>query len=196
MVKLYDTRFVECHGGITVENCRHLTVVGLYDISAPDNATGRCWSDLEVHGCHSHFTTMSKTRLVWSANCVSSISRVPDQNGVSQAWYIEEIHHSGWKPSICSSFFDTTNRAACVLTTEALITALSQFRFFCVHIILPFHWLCGGACQCACLWNSWIRKICILGSNFYSNMVRYGKVGRPVLPSEGGYSHSLKPDHC
>ena len=28
------------------------------------------------------------------------ISRVPDQNGVSQAWYIVEIHHSGQKPSI------------------------------------------------------------------------------------------------
>ena len=25
-------------------------------------------------------------------------SRVPDQNGVSQAWYIVENHHSGWKP--------------------------------------------------------------------------------------------------
>ena len=28
------------------------------------------------------------------------ISRVPDQNGVSQAWYIVEIRHSGRKPSI------------------------------------------------------------------------------------------------
>ena len=28
------------------------------------------------------------------------ISRVPDQNGVSQAWHIVEIHYSGWKPSI------------------------------------------------------------------------------------------------
>ena len=26
-------------------------------------------------------------------------SRVPDQNGVSQAWNIVEIYHSGWKPS-------------------------------------------------------------------------------------------------
>ena len=30
-----------------------------------------------------------------------NISRVPDQNGVSQAWYIAEIHHSGRKPLIC-----------------------------------------------------------------------------------------------
>ena len=30
------------------------------------------------------------------------ISWVPDQNGVSQAWYIVEIHHSGPEPSICS----------------------------------------------------------------------------------------------
>ena len=28
------------------------------------------------------------------------ISRVPDQNGVSQAGYIVEIYHSGRKPSI------------------------------------------------------------------------------------------------
>ena len=27
------------------------------------------------------------------------ISRVPDQNGVSQAWYVAELHHSGQKPS-------------------------------------------------------------------------------------------------
>ena len=30
------------------------------------------------------------------------ISKVPGQNGVSQAWYIVEIHHSGRKPSICA----------------------------------------------------------------------------------------------
>ena len=29
------------------------------------------------------------------------ISRVPEQNGVSQAWYIVKIYHSGWKPSMC-----------------------------------------------------------------------------------------------
>ena len=29
-----------------------------------------------------------------------NISRVPDQNGVPQAWFIVEIHHSGRKPSI------------------------------------------------------------------------------------------------
>ena len=33
-------------------------------------------------------------------SCNRSISRVPDQSGVSQAWYIAEIHRSGWKPSI------------------------------------------------------------------------------------------------
>ena len=31
---------------------------------------------------------------------VMMISRVPDQKGVSQAWYIVEIHHCGRKPSI------------------------------------------------------------------------------------------------
>ena len=32
--------------------------------------------------------------------CAPQISRVPDQNGVSQAGYIVEIHHSGREPSI------------------------------------------------------------------------------------------------
>ena len=32
--------------------------------------------------------------------------RVSDQNGVSQAWYIVEIHHSGRKPSNCSLWFN------------------------------------------------------------------------------------------
>ena len=31
---------------------------------------------------------------------VCVISRAPDQNGVSQAWYIVEVHHSGREPSI------------------------------------------------------------------------------------------------
>ena len=31
----------------------------------------------------------------------SCMSRVPDQNGVSQAWYIVQIHPSGWKPMMC-----------------------------------------------------------------------------------------------
>ena len=45
-------------------------------------------------------------------NCQSNtyycISRVPDRNGVSQAWYIVEMHHSGWKPWIlfCLLFCD------------------------------------------------------------------------------------------
>ena len=39
----------------------------------------------------------------WGSNHIYSgffISRVPDQNGVSQAWYIVEIYRSGRKPLI------------------------------------------------------------------------------------------------
>ena len=35
------------------------------------------------------------------------ISKVPDQNGVSQAWYIVEIHHSGQEPSISNIILKT-----------------------------------------------------------------------------------------
>ena len=41
----------------------------------------------------------SLERRIWGS---ISISRVPNQNGVSQAWYIVEIHHSGREPSICA----------------------------------------------------------------------------------------------
>ena len=34
--------------------------------------------------------------------------RVPDQNGVSQAWYIVEMHHSGWEPLIYSFSLPST----------------------------------------------------------------------------------------
>ena len=43
MVKLHDTRFVECrwwNDGWTGENCRHLTVVGLHD-TGPWSSRGR-----------------------------------------------------------------------------------------------------------------------------------------------------------
>ena len=36
---------------------------------------------------------------VAACTVVNSKSRVPDQNGISQACYIVEIHHSGLKPS-------------------------------------------------------------------------------------------------
>ena len=40
-----------------------------------------------------------------------NILRVPDQNGVSQAWYKVQILHSGRKPSICCSYeLKTGNR--------------------------------------------------------------------------------------
>ena len=42
-------------------------------------------------------------------NFMISISRVPDQKGASQAWYIVEIHHSGREPSICSSSWLSAN---------------------------------------------------------------------------------------
>ena len=60
--------------------------------------------------------TTATTQTYWSCGISSgftcrylmrNISRVPDQNGVSQAWYIVEIHHSGWKPSIQNSIHTT-----------------------------------------------------------------------------------------
>ena len=58
------------------------------------------------------------------------ISRVPDQNGVCQAWYIVEIHHSGWKPSIYSF---------CVINVFLSATVL----FISVAVIHSFSPLCA-----------------------------------------------------
>ena len=40
-----------------------------------------------------------------SPSVLTYILRVPDQNGVSQAWHTAEIHHSGGKPLIWFFFF-------------------------------------------------------------------------------------------
>ena len=48
---------------------------------------------------------------------VRYISRVPNQNGVSQAWYLVEIHHSGRKPSICILHFDILIKEITVICT-------------------------------------------------------------------------------
>ena len=49
------------------------------------------------------FCSSNPIYLLHSLSCTQSFpavySRVPSQNGVSQAWYIVEIHHSGRKPS-------------------------------------------------------------------------------------------------
>ena len=57
--------------------------------------------------------------------CVNNegcISRVPDRNGVSQAWYIAEIHHSGQNP----------------------------FRFVCTGVGIALSVLCWARCSAWC----------------------------------------------
>ena len=61
-----------------------------------------------------------------------NISRVPDQNGVSQARNIVEMYHSGQEPLIC-----TLSRR--VLLGE--VCCCCCFLFFCVVV---FVWLVGG----------------------------------------------------
>ena len=53
--------------------------------------------DVREHACIQAVLTVFS---VWAYK-----SRIPDQNGVSQALYIVDIHCSGWKPSklICAA---------------------------------------------------------------------------------------------
>ena len=54
--------------------------------------------------------------------CSMLISRVPDQNGVSQARYIVEIYHSGWEPLIYT--FDLY----CFITLSEMLTLAGDHK--------------------------------------------------------------------
>ena len=66
---------------------------------------------LHVHSGRQAEVCSLLQRLIWVSelslnshqNGAGLILRSPDQNGVSQAWYVVEIHHSGRKPSISHS---------------------------------------------------------------------------------------------
>ena len=65
------------------------------------------------------------------------MSRAPDQNGVSQAQYIVEIHHSGQKPSMC--YMKYTIASATLLLSTSRVTsahkdALHNATTFVLHI--------------------------------------------------------------
>ena len=65
-----------------------------------------------------------------SLHTVVLISRVPNQNGVSQAWYIVEIHHSGREPSdfVLFVFF------CCFFFVVLLFIALTSFLVWFVWV--------------------------------------------------------------
>ena len=75
--------------------------VFLTRIKISDFGKWRNLSDKNVQ--YPEFKMSLKMMRVQRPASLYNISRVPGQNGVSRAWYIVEIHHSGWKPSICSS---------------------------------------------------------------------------------------------
>ena len=58
-----------------------------------------CTHDLDWAGLFSPVKTTHSCRHVSVSMTSLVISSVSDQNGVSQAWYIVEIHHSGREPS-------------------------------------------------------------------------------------------------
>ena len=71
-----------------------------------------------------------------------SKSRVPSQNGVSQAWYIVEIHHSGRKPSKWTKQF--------VLSMNSFILHESKMT----------------SQQCWWTWPAWKNENCLEGTEF------------------------------
>ena len=48
-------------------------------------------------------TLLDVKSALWLLWLEGKVPRVPDKNGVSQAWYSVEIHHCGWKTSKCKS---------------------------------------------------------------------------------------------
>ena len=74
--------------------------------------------------------------------------RVPGEDGVSQVWYIVEIHHSGWKPSKLGCFdincpdVDPLFLCYCCWT---LCRLLSSFK---VGDVIGWLWFCSMVCFC------------------------------------------------
>ena len=81
-------------------------------------------------------------------------SRISDQKGVSQAWYIEEIRHSGWEPLIWSSWMV---HAGCV---------------FLAGIHLSRTWMSGsfGSVQ----WNACVHRLDV---SLYSHLKEFLRNG-------------------
>ena len=86
------------------------------------------------------------------------VSRVSNQNGVSQAWHIVKIHHSGRKPSISNT--DYTWTWACSETQWKLRKHFmnSSTRNKTPHIYTQYHSLfyiyffnCSHSCLCSSL---------------------------------------------
>ena len=93
------------------------------------------------------------------------ISRVLGQNGVSQAWHIVEIHHSGWKPSIYAHAWSTfrTRRVmklfcqcvcVCVCVHLCLCVCVRTWACVCAggrtHVCVHVR-VCVCVCVCVCL---------------------------------------------
>ena len=96
-----------------------------------------------------------------------SKSRVPSQNGVSQAWYIVEIHHSGRKPSKWTKQF--------VLSMNSFILHESKMT----------------SQQCWWTWPVWKNENCLEGTEFSwgdGSVREYKKKRKKKDPS---YSNSI-----
>ena len=80
---------------------------------------------------------------------VMHISRVPDQNGVSQAWYIVEIHHSSQTPSMCA--YLRVERSSKTISSEenyssgSLPQHMINFFLLLLHLTLTA-WRERGGC--------------------------------------------------
>ena len=124
-------------------------------------------------------------------------SRVPDQNGVSQAWYIVKIHHSGQKPSkyTCSLpnscylqlqflavivepyqlqlyFIFFSNRS--ILPICSLLYPLQPFLFFSFfYAITPDLFL---VCVCFLHWNFPGNRVCFEGCFFFCPLLDWTSV--------------------
>ena len=109
------------------------------------------------------------------------MSRVPDQNGVSQAWYIAETHHYSRKPSICTiNFYHfiplsltlTLPGGHKVSTKQNLLASFSRTLFVWSELKLMWWWSNSSwtswdslDCTKAALVMSFIQQHCCDGDN-------------------------------
>ena len=114
----------------------------------PKSYRCRCWEQLS--SAYKIYRRMAEW-VIQSLACIQpvsiSIMRVPDQNGVSQAWYIVEIHHSGRKPSIYIHVKCVTWPLTCAELTAAILSMGQDKRHWC-HC--GCYWPCPTFCLCCC----------------------------------------------
>ena len=120
------------------------------------------------------------------------ISRVPDQNGISQAWYIVKIYPSGQEPSICQWHKHTHNVAWGRSHTEKLCAFfVCWLDIWCQrqHAGVSLPWTCLDSCTGCYTETDIADQICYLTWSQYADTELTNLHNDPVPPDTWQGNH-------